>query len=67
MDRGKTYKIVCPHCGKEQYACKSMFQEIGIDAGIGTCLHCQERMILIYNQENDTMAAGKWERLGVNK
>ena len=47
MDEGKIYKIVCPHCRKEQCVCKSMFQEMGIDAGIGTCLYCQELMILI--------------------
>ncbi len=67
MDEGKIYKMVCPHCRKEQCVCKSMFQEMGIDAGIGRCLYCQELMILVYNQQDDTMAAGKWEQLRENK
>ena len=63
MDEGKIYKIVCPHCRKEQCVCKSMFQSAKIDAGIVTCLYCGEIMILVYDQENSTIVAGKWERL----
>ena len=63
MDEGKIYKIVCPHCQKEQHACRSMYQKVGIDAGIGRCLHCDKLMILTYDQKNDTMAAGKWEKI----
>ena len=63
MDEGKIYKIVCPHCQKEQHACKSMYQKMGNEAAIGTCLHCDNLMILMYDRENDTMAAGKWEKV----
>ena len=63
MDEGKIYKIVCPHCQKEQLACKSMFRKMGKEANVGICLYCQELMILVYNQEDDTMAAGKWVML----
>lgn len=42
MDKGKIYKIVCPHCQKEQHVCKSMLQSAKIDAGIVTCLYCGE-------------------------
>lgn len=63
MDEGKIYKIVCPHCQKEQHVCKSMFRKMGKEASIGICLYCQEVMILVYNQEDGTMVAGKWERL----
>lgn len=61
-DNRKRYKINCPYCGKEQYACKSIMHEWGIqDAGHGTCLECNEFMKLIYNAETDTMTADKWE------
>ncbi len=63
MDERKIYKIVCPHCQKEQHVCRSMFQEMGIDAGIAKCLYCDKLMILTYDQKNDTMAAGKWEKI----
>ena len=29
-DSRKRYKIICPYCGKEQYACKSIAHELGI-------------------------------------
>lgn len=67
MNNGKTYKIVCPYCGKEQYRLAGMSREMGIDAGIGACIYCQELMILVYEDEQETMAAGKWERTGENK
>lgn len=63
MDEGKIYKIVCPHCQKEQHVCKSMFRDAKIDANIGTCLYCGKIMIMVYDQENSTIVAGKWERL----
>lgn len=62
QDSRKRYKITCPHCGRVQYACKSIFHEMGIyDAGRGGCLECKEPMKLIYNPEADTMQADKWE------
>ena len=63
MNEGKIYKIVCPHCRKDQHACKSMYQKMGNEAGIGRCLYCDKLMILTYDQKNDTMAAGKWEKI----
>lgn len=66
MDEGKIYKIVCPHCQKEQHACKSMFQKMGSEAGIVTCLHCDKLMILTYDRKNDAMEAGKWEIISRN-
>lgn len=53
----KRHKIVCPNCGKTQYACKSIFQEIGIDAGCGRCLECNGFMKLVYDADKDVMIA----------
>lgn len=59
---GKRYEIKCPYCEKVQYACKSIAHEWGIaDAGHGNCVECGGFMKLIYSQEGDSMAAGKWE------
>ena len=61
-DSRKRYKITCPHCGKVQYACKSIAHEMGIyDMGTGSCLECGERMRLLYIPETDTMKTVKWE------
>lgn len=61
-DNRKRYKIICPYCGKVQYACKSIMHEWGIeDAGHGGCLDCKGFMKLLYNAESDTMTAEKWE------
>lgn len=61
-DNRKRYKINCPICGKVQYACKSLGQELGMpDMGHGTCLSCKCLMRLTYEQETDTMTAKKWE------
>lgn len=61
-DSRKRYKIICPYCGRVQYACKSIFHEMGLyDAGHGTCLECKGSMRLEYNPEADTMQADKWE------
>lgn len=66
-DNRMRYKIICPCCGSVQYACKSIFQEMGLrNAGRGGCLECKEPMKLIYNPEADTMQADKWE-LGQNE
>ena len=48
MDEGKIYKIVCPHCRKDQHACKSMYQKMGNEAGIGRCLYCDKLNLLIF-------------------
>lgn len=58
----KRYKIICPYCGKVQYACKSIFRETGnYDLGHGTCIKCDGMMRLVYDPEYDTMEAGEWE------
>jgi len=61
-DTRKRYAITCPHCQAEQYACKSIFHEMGIlEAGRGKCLDCKGDMKLVYHCETDTMSAQKWE------
>ena len=57
----KRYKITCPHCGKIQYACKSILHIWGMyDLGHGICLGCNKLVRLIYNPETDEMRAEKW-------
>lgn len=61
-NKRKRYEIICPHCGKVQYACKSIFHEWGVeDGGHGTCLECKGIMRLIFSEESQTMKAEKWE------
>lgn len=61
-DTRKRYEIICPYCGKVQYACKSIAQEEGIaDWGSGTCLGCKGSMHLIFNEDAQSMRAEKWE------
>ena len=61
-DNRKRYEITCPRCGKIQYACKSIFHEMGMyDTGHGRCLGCREHMRLQYDPKTDTMEAIKWE------
>ena len=60
-DTRKRYRIVCPHCGKVQYACKSILHEMGVEVGgHGKCLDCGERMRLIFSEESQDMKAEKW-------
>lgn len=61
-DNQKRYKVVCPHCGRIQYACKSILHTWGLnDYGYGTCLKCGNPMRLIYSPETDKMQAATWE------
>lgn len=61
-DTRKRYEIICPYCGKVQYACKSIAQEEGIaDWGSGTCLECRGFMRLIFDEGTQSMRAEKWE------
>ena len=61
-DNRKRYKITCPHCGKIQYACKSIAHEMGIyNLGMGSCLECKNIMRLQYIPKTDTMEATRRE------
>ena len=59
---GKRYKIICPYCGRVQYAAKSVFHELGVSrAGHGVCLKCTGEMRLVFHGETDSMAAEEWK------
>lgn len=59
-DTRKRYEITCPHCGKIQYACKSILHEWGIaEGGHGTCLECKGLMRLILHEKEQIMRAEK--------
>lgn len=61
-DKRKRYEIMCPYCGRVQYACKSILHEMGIeDGGHGICLACEKNMRLIFNENEQIMKAEKWE------
>lgn len=65
-DTRKRYAITCPYCGKIQYACKSIFHEMGIkDGGHGKCLCCGKHMRLIFDEELQEMKADEWQELNV--
>lgn len=61
MDNRKRYKIICPYCMEVQYACKSIAQSMGIDAGHGTCIYCKRLMKLTFDYDQDAMTTEKWE------
>lgn len=61
-DKRKRYQIICPYCGKLQYAEKSIFHELGMsEAGHGVCLKCIGAMRLVFHEQTDTMTAEKWK------
>lgn len=57
MKNEKRYKIICPSCGRVQYACKSILQKMGLSVGYAACFYCNEMMQLIYCYETDSMTA----------
>jgi predicted nucleic-acid-binding Zn-ribbon protein len=63
-DKRPRYEIVCPKCGKVQYACKSILQEgFGMDEfGAGTCIECGLFMSLKFDRETETMTASEMQR-----
>ena len=64
----KRYRIICPYCGRVQYACKSMLHEMGYnEAGCGICMECRKFMKLAYSPESDTMTAGEWKTAGTER
>lgn len=58
IDINKRYEIICPHCGKVQQACLSIFHTWGAaDGGRGTCLDCKKNMRLVFDYETEEMTA----------
>ncbi len=65
-DMSKRYKIICPYCGKVQYACKSVFHELGVEAGgYGRCLGCRKAMRLVFSERLQAMKAERWEEVDI--
>lgn len=50
-DARKRYKGVCPVCGKENWICKSIAMEMGINTGHGACLGCKTFLHITFNPE----------------
>ena len=65
-DMSKRYEIICPYCGKVQYACKSIFHEWGVaDGGHGCCLGCRKAMRLVFSERLQAMKAERWEEVDI--
>lgn len=54
-DNRRRYKGVCPLCGKENWICKSVAMEVGINSGHGRCLGCGTFMHIQFNTERQEM------------
>ena len=48
-DTRQRYKGICPVCGKENWICKSLAMEMGINTGVGRCLGCDTFLHITYN------------------
>lgn len=60
-DKRKRYKGVCPVCGKENWICKSIAMEMGINTGHGSCLGCHTFMHIKFNPERQEMDLERFE------
>ncbi len=54
-DDRQRYKGICPIYGKENWICKSIAMEIGINSGHGSCLGCGTFMHIQFNTERQEM------------
>lgn len=57
----KRYKGVCPVCGKENWICKSIAMEMGINTGHGACLGCKTFLHITFNPERQEMELERFE------
>lgn len=60
-DTRKRYKGVCPVCGKENWICKSIAMEMGINSGHGSCLRCKTFLHIAFNPERQEMDLERFE------
>lgn len=60
-DNRKRYKGVCPVCGKENWICKSIAMEMGINTGHGACLGCKTFLHITFNPERQEMDLERFE------
>lgn len=67
-DTRKRYEIICPYCGRVQYACKSIAQEEGIaNLGHGECVECKGFMHIKFDEGTQSMRAEKWKALTLGR
>lgn len=60
-DTRQRYKGICPVCGKENWICKSLAMEMGINTGVGRCLGCDTFLHITYNPERQEMDLERFE------
>ena len=60
-DTRQRYKGVCPVCGKENWICKSLAMEMGINVGTGSCLGCGTFMHITFNPKRQEMDLERFE------
>lgn len=51
----------CPVCGKENWICKSIAMEMGINTGHGACLGCKTFLHITFNPERQEMDLERFE------
>lgn len=61
-DTRPRYKGICPVCGKENWICKSIAMEIGINSGVGSCLGCGTFCHIVFNPERQEMELEEFEK-----
>lgn len=54
-DTKPRYRGVCPLCGKENWICKSILMDLGVNSGAGSCLGCGEYMHITFNPYRQEM------------
>ena len=54
-DTRPRYSGVCPLCGKENWICKSILMDLGVNSGTGSCLGCGEYMHITFNPYRQEM------------
>jgi len=60
----KRYKVVCPACEKESYACKSLMMITGMaNTGWAACPGCGQDMAMTFNEEKQEFDAEKIEEV----
>lgn len=57
------YNFICPNCKYEQSAAPSMFMEMGLNLGHGTCMKCKMflHLEIVPDINGDSMSAVSWD------
>jgi len=58
------YDFTCPKCGKQLWAAPSMFMQMGVNSGRGTCPRCKKffHLEVVPDLDGDVMEAEDWKK-----